>query len=119
MPPPWVTTDPSGGDSIMNPSKQMRALQAVSLAVQMITLGLARFADDTRGDVGTRDWIQGFIGILVVTVVFFALIGTILTQIANTTLTGASLALVNLLPVLLAIALVLLVVAFALRAYSG
>lgn len=67
----------------------------------------------------TKEFVQGFVGILIMAVIFFALIGTILTQIAGTNLTGAALALVQLLPVLLAIALVLVVVAFALRGYRG
>ena len=67
----------------------------------------------------TKEFVTGFVGILIMVVIFFALIGTILDQIANTTLTGAALALVNLLPVLLAIALVLVAVSFAIQRFRG
>src|SRR3989304_3342340 len=39
----------------------------------------------------TKEFVTGFVGILIMVVIFFALIGTILDQIANTTLTGAAL----------------------------
>ena len=67
---------------------------------------------DTHGGVNVGELTAGVVGILVVVLILTALLPTIIDAIDNSTLTGASLALLGLIPLLIIVAVLLSIVAW-------
>jgi len=78
---------------------------------------MKRLREDRNGFVG--GWITGLIGVLIVILVGLALLGPIQDAIAGANVTGASLALLQIVPLLVIVAIVLLVVFWAIARYES